>query len=66
MLGFALNVDHSVGAAAVIGAAFWLGGETTSALGYLVTESVLRPVTERALAYRQPERTRAPGSGTGY
>ena len=62
MLGFALNVDHSVGAAAVIGAAFWLGGETTSALGYLVTEeSVLRPVTERALAYRQPERTRAPG-----
>jgi adenylate cyclase len=59
-VGFLTNVDYSLDAAIIIGTAFWLGGETTSALGYLFTESVLRPVTERALAFRLPERTRAP------
>jgi adenylate cyclase len=61
LLGFLLNLDHSVEAAAVIVTAFWLGGETTSALGYLVTERALRPVTERALGFRMPTRSTGPG-----
>jgi adenylate cyclase len=60
-VGFLTNLDYSLDAAVIIGVSFWLGGETTSALGYLFTESVLRPITERALAFRLPERSRAPG-----
>ncbi|MGH2847743.1 MAG: adenylate/guanylate cyclase domain-containing protein [Thermoleophilaceae bacterium] len=52
---------HSWAFAAVVAGAIWLGGETTCALDYLITERVLRPVTARALAARQPERTVAPG-----
>ena len=55
-IGAALNVDHSLGTGAVILVALWLGGETTSALAYLMTERTLRPVTARALAAREPER----------
>jgi adenylate cyclase len=58
---FALNLDHSLGAAAVIGAAVWMGGETTSALAYLMSERILRPVTALALAAREPEGSVAPG-----
>jgi adenylate cyclase len=55
-IGAALNLDHSAGTAAVIAVSLWLGGETTSALAYLMTERALRPVTARALAAREPER----------
>jgi adenylate cyclase len=65
MLGGAIftivNLDHSVAAAAVIGASVWLGGETTSALAYLLTERTLRPVTAKALTAREPTRSVAPG-----
>jgi adenylate cyclase len=57
LVGFLLNLDHSLGAAVVIGAAFWVGGETTSALAYLISERILRPVTALALAAREPDRT---------
>jgi adenylate cyclase len=53
---FAFNLDHSLGAAAVIGAAVWLGGETTTALAYLISERILRPITVLALAAHAPER----------
>src|SRR5579884_1969636 len=36
--------------AAVIAATIWLGGETTSAVSYLLHERALRPITARALA----------------
>lgn len=57
----ALNVHNSLGFAAVVVSAIWLGGETCSALLYLLFERVLRPVTALALAARQPERSVAPG-----
>jgi adenylate cyclase len=55
------NLDHSVGAAALAACAFWLGGETTSALAYLISERTMRPITTIALAKRTPERSTAPG-----
>lgn len=61
LLGFAWNIDHSVEAAALIAAALWLGGETTSALAYLVTERTLRPVTALVMADHPPEDSTAPG-----
>ena len=61
LLSFALNLDHSLGAAAVIGAAVWMGGETTSALAFLMSERILRPVTAVALAAHQPQGSVAPG-----
>ncbi len=57
----ALNVHHSLGFAAVVVSAIWLGGETCSALLYLLYERVLRPVTALALAAREPEHSVAPG-----
>ena len=51
----------SWGLAAVVAATIWLGGETTCALGYLLYERALRPVTARALAARPPDATVAPG-----
>jgi adenylate cyclase len=59
-VGAAVNIDHSLGAAAVVGAAFWVGGETTSALVFLVCERTLRPVTALVLGAREPEGTTAP------
>ena len=47
--------------AVVAGATAWLGGETTCALVYLISERILRPVTARALAARPPEGRTAPG-----
>ena len=61
LASFALNLDHSLGAAAVIGAAVWMGGETTSALAYLMSERVLHPVTALALAAHEPKDSVAPG-----
>ena len=53
--------EHSWEFAAVVAGTIWLGGETTCALDYLVTEYVLRPVTALALAARQPDDAVAPG-----
>jgi adenylate cyclase len=55
------GVLESWGFAAVVGATIWLGGETTCALLYLASERILRPVTARALAVRQPPASVAPG-----
>lgn len=57
LIGFAFNLDHSLLAASLIGVAVWLGGETTSAIAYLVSEWKLRPITARALATRTPDST---------
>ncbi len=61
LVGAAFNLDHSFGAAAVVGAAFWVGGETTGALAFLVAERTLRPITALVLAAREPTSTTAPG-----
>ena len=53
-----LNLHHSLGFAAVVTSAVWLGGETTSAILYLLYERALRPVTSLALMAREPERQR--------
>jgi adenylate cyclase len=55
-----VNVHHSLGFAAVVTSAVWLGGETTSAILYLLYERTLRPVTALALSRREPERPSAP------
>jgi adenylate cyclase len=47
--------------AAVVAATIWLGGETTCALGYLLHERAMRPVVARALAFRPPASSVAPG-----
>ena len=52
---------HSWAFAAVVAATIWLGGETTCALIYLVSERILRPVTACALAARLTDGTVAPG-----
>jgi adenylate cyclase len=52
---------ESLGFGAIVGAAGWLGGETTCALYYLLLERALRPVTALALHARLPERPVAPG-----
>jgi adenylate cyclase len=55
-IGFLVNLDHSFDAALLIGVAFWLGGETTSALAYLLSERTVRPATALALEARSPTR----------
>jgi adenylate cyclase len=57
----ALSAHHGLGFAAVVVSAIWLGGETCSALLYLLYERALRPITALALAAREPERAVAPG-----
>jgi adenylate cyclase len=47
--------------AAVVAGTIWLGGETTCALGYLLYERALRPVTALALASRPTGSMIAPG-----
>jgi len=61
VIGFAWNIDHSLSTAALVAIALWLGGETTSALAYLVTERTLRPVTAIILARRPLEGSSGPG-----
>ena len=60
-LGAGLNLDHGFGTAAIIAVSVWLGGETCSALTYLLFEKTLRPVTAIVLADRQPASSRGPG-----
>jgi adenylate cyclase len=57
----AMSAHHGLGFAAVVVSAIWLGGETCSALLYLLNERVLRPITALALAAREPQRSVAPG-----
>src|SRR6202030_2929607 len=52
---------YSWGVAGVIAATIWFGGETTCALGYLMYERALRPVTALALAARPTQSFVAPG-----
>ena len=61
-LFFVLNAAaHSWEFAAMALATVWLGGETASALDYLLSERILRPVTARALEARLPDGPVAPG-----
>ena len=61
VVGALFNLEESAGVIAVIIASVWLGGETTAALAYLLSERMLRPVTALALAAREPEQSVAPG-----
>jgi adenylate cyclase len=62
-VGFALlnGLAFSWGLAAVVAATIWLGGETACALGYLLYERALRPVTAQALAARPAVGAVSPG-----
>ena len=55
------NLDHSLGFAAAVAVAIWMGGETASALVYLMLERLQRPLTAMALAARQPDAAVVPG-----
>ena len=64
LLFLVLNaITYSWGLAGVVAATIWLGGETTCALVYLISERVLRPITARTLAARPADETVAPGVG---
>lgn len=52
---FAVNAVFSVGLAVVVGIIVALGGMTTSAVSYLLSERLLRPAVARALSYQAPE-----------
>jgi adenylate cyclase len=54
-------LTESAGFGALVGAAAWLGAETTCALYYLLLERALRPLTALALSARLPDRPVAPG-----
>jgi adenylate cyclase len=58
-----VNLHHSLGFAAVVTSAVWLGGETTSAVLYLLYERALRPITSLALMAREAERPGAAEAG---
>jgi adenylate cyclase len=55
------GLAFSWGLAAIVAGTIWFGAETTCALGYLLYERALRPVTARALAARPATCTIAPG-----
>jgi adenylate cyclase len=61
VFGLLNGIVFSWGLAAVVAVTIWLGGETTCALGYLMLERALRPLTARALAARAPDAALAPG-----
>lgn len=56
-----LNAPGSGWASLVVGGAILLGGDTTSAVGYLLAERIARPVTARALAGGAPPASCGPG-----
>ena len=60
LIGGLINLDHGTDTAILITTALWLGGDTTAALSYLVSERIMRPITARALAARPADRTYAP------
>ncbi len=53
---FAVNAPFSMALAVVVAIIVWLGGLTTSAISYLLTERILRPVVARALSHRAPRK----------
>ena len=61
LLFTALNVPNTGWDTLVVGGAILLGGETTSAVGYLLAERITRPVTVLALAGGPPPSRSAPG-----
>ncbi|HEX4691978.1 MAG TPA: adenylate/guanylate cyclase domain-containing protein [Solirubrobacteraceae bacterium] len=61
VLFVALNVGPSPRLALDIAVTVVLGATTTGAVGYLLAERILRPVTRAALAARLPERPVVPG-----
>jgi adenylate cyclase len=61
LLSVVNGVAHSWDFAIVVGAAIWMGGETTCAIDYLISERILRPVTALALHQRPPSGRVAPG-----
>ena len=61
VLFFCVNVTASVGAAFYITSVILLGALTTCAVGYLLTDRLMRPLTARALAYGPPSRPARPG-----
>jgi adenylate cyclase len=56
-----LNASAVGWAALVVGGALLLAGETTSAIGYLLAERIVRPVTVRALDGASPPARCGPG-----
>ncbi len=56
-----LNLSYSGELAVRVATTVALGGLVTSAVGYLLTERLLRPVAARALAARSPEKNAVPG-----
>jgi adenylate cyclase len=60
----ALNVALPAGIIAISFVTLVLGGLTTAAVSYLMSERIMRPVTARALADGPPSRPAAPGVRT--
>jgi adenylate cyclase len=56
-----LNLRFSPDAAFHVGSTVLMGGLTTTAVTYLLTERIMRPLTARALANSSPPRTCGPG-----
>jgi adenylate cyclase len=56
-----LNLRFSPDAAFHVGSTVLMGGLTTTAVTYLLTERIMRPLTARALADRSPPRLCGPG-----
>ncbi|MEA2333122.1 MAG: adenylate cyclase [Thermoleophilaceae bacterium] len=56
-----VNLPSSGWSALIVGGAILLGGETTCAVGYLLAERIIRPVTVRALAGGAPPGRSGPG-----
>ncbi|HEX8074195.1 MAG TPA: adenylate/guanylate cyclase domain-containing protein [Thermoleophilaceae bacterium] len=63
LLGLVNLIFVTPGVAAVIFATMSVGGVTTTAVGYLKGERILRPVIACALAEQPPERSVGPGVG---
>ena len=61
LLFVAVNARFSFELAYHVGSTIVLGGLTTSALAYLLTERLMRPITARALADAPPPRLCGPG-----
>jgi adenylate cyclase len=57
----ALNLPGSGWSALIVGGALLLGGETTAAVGYLLAERIIRPITVLALAGAAPPERCGPG-----
>src|SRR5688572_15964000 len=43
-VGGILNLDHGFDTAVLVTVTFWFGGDVTAALGYLISERLMRPI----------------------